>query len=315
MPAMPSPSSACAPYPELHSFAPATAARDWAHVYSAYSGLTSNDLRSAAMYEIADIDQAKAMLTPVAQGPGDGPEQLTARTLLAANHIHTGWEIRTGYRASHVSKSQFQQFHAYLRRAERLLIDVVARQPDNVPAWNLRLKTARGLGLGQSEARRRYDHAARYEPHDLAAQQSLLQQLCPKWSGSFEQVHRFASTCAETAPAGSMNAVLIVQAHMEHWSDLPDKERAAYLGSPAVRDQVAAAAHQSVLHPAFRRCYGWVDAHGWFALYHSQVGDLAAAAAHFRAVGEFDLSAPWSSFFGDSEQRFQQHRAAALAKG
>ena len=308
-------SSATVPYPELDPFGPATTAGDWAFVYSAYSALPSAELRCGAIGEISKAEGAQAVLTSVAQRPGDGPEQLTARTILAANHIFTGWEIRTSQRAEHVSAEQFRQLHDYLRRAERLLIDVVARQPDNVQAWHLRLTTARGLGLGQSETRRRYDHAARHEPHFLAAQQSLLQQLCPKWTGSLQRLHAFALECAQAAPPGSLNGVLVVQAHLEHWATLSGKDAAEYLRSPKVRDEVTAAASHSLLHPAFRPVYPWVNAHGWFALYQSLVGNLPAAAVHFRAVGPFSPSQPWSDFFDDPQKRFQLHRAAALAKG
>lgn len=79
----------------------------------------------------------------------------TAAALLALHLIHTGWEIRSGAWAQHVSRDQFARFHDYLRRAKAALIDATARQPQDPALWAARLTTARGLQLGQAETRRR----------------------------------------------------------------------------------------------------------------------------------------------------------------
>jgi hypothetical protein len=177
------------------------------------------------------------------------------------------------------------------------------------------MMTARGLQLGQSEARRRYDQAARFAPHHLAPQTQLLQHLCPKWGGTFDQVHTFARDCAFSAPPGSVNGQLVAAGHLEHWATLSGTEAQAYLASSAVQAEVAAAASHSVLNPAFLPVFGWVVAHGYFALFHSVAGNRAAAAVHFQAIRSFDASLPWTYFYGEAEARYTTHRAAALPKG
>lgn len=311
----PAPPSTVAPYPELVAVHQAATAGNWVGVCDAYAALSTTVLRAAAARLVGDVAGSQAMLTPVAQQPGDSPERILARTMLASSLIVTGWSIRSGLRAQYVSGDQFRQFHDYLRQAEQVLIGVIAQQPDNVAAWNLRMTTARGLELGQSEARRRYDHAARYEPHYPAPQAQLVQQLCPKWGGTFEQAHAFARECVQAAPPGSVNGSLVVEAHLEHWAALSGAEQSAYLRAPAVQQEISFVAGQSLLNPAFRPVYGWVVAHGYFALFHSLAGNLPAAAVHFRAVEGFDPSSVWGYYVNDVESTFQRHRAAALARG
>lgn len=310
---LPPPPSWIAPYPELIPVHQAAVASDLAAVLSAYQNLPTVALRTAAVGIVGDVDGAREMLIPVADSPGFEPEQLLVRTMLAHAMVTIGWGIRTGHRAENVSQEQFRAFHDHLRIAERLLLDVIARQPDNVAAWRTRLTSARGLQLGQSEVRRRYDQSARFEPHLLAPQLQVMQQLCPKWGGTFEQLHAFARECAFAAPPGSVNGLLVAQGHLEHWVELPEGEDKAYLTSSAVQQEVAAAANHSVLNQAFDRDFGWVLAHATFACFYSASDNPAAAAAHFRAIESFDSSWAWRSYFGPAA--YDQHRTAALAKG
>ncbi|MFS8478174.1 MAG: hypothetical protein FWJ93_04240 [Micromonosporaceae bacterium] len=299
-----------APYPELAAVRDAAVVGDWAGVAAAYGKLESWDLRTAAVSVVGETADAERFLVPAAE-PEDA---VLARTALAARYIEVGWEVRTSARASEVSREQFAVFHEHLRRAERLLIDVTARDPGNLAAWTQRLVTVRGLELGQSEARRRWRQIARHDPHHFVGQVQLLQQLCPKWGGKLEQMHEFARDCAAAAPPGALSPVLVVQAHLEHWVTLDGREGLAYLRSAAVRDSVDQAAARSVLNPAFRRPYGWVMAHSYFALYHSIVGDHRSAAVHFRAIAPFEVVQPWLYYYADGEQMFRRHRAAALGK-
>lgn len=300
-----------APYPALMSVRTAAEAGDWAGVRAAYDTLTTWDMRTAAARTVGETAGAEQFLSPAAEPEG----AVLARTMLAYRHIEIGWTARTDARASQVTRKQFATLHDHLRRAEQLLIDVTARDPGNLAAWTFRLVTARGLELGQSEARRRWDQIARHDPHHLAGQVQLLEQLCPKWGGTLEGLHEFTRDRAAAASPGALNPVLVVDAHLAHWHTLDGKERSAYLSSPAVRESVAWAAAHSVLHPSFRPAYNWVAAHCSFAMYHSVVGDWRAAAVHFRAMGPYALTEPWSYFFGNATGVFHKHRAAALAKG
>jgi hypothetical protein len=243
------------------------------------------------------------------------PADSAAGAMLGQHLIAAAWEIRTGARAQHVSKDQFARFHDGLRQAEMVLIDAAARTPADPAVWSARLTTARGLELGQSEARRRYDRLAEVSPHHLPGQIQLLQQFCPKWSGSWEKVHAFAREAAAAAPPGALNAVLIPEVHIEHWLDLDDAAaRRAYVMSDAVRGEVYEAARRSVWHPEFRRTHGWVLVMNTFAAYFAMVDDMPAAGSLFTALGDLATESPWH-YLGDPATIIAKFRARALPSG
>jgi hypothetical protein len=175
----------------------AARAGDWRPVSNFFGHLADEGDRNFAAGVMTEVAGVERLLTEVASR--DDSHTLP-QVLLAARHISMGGQARTGLRARHASRNQFAVFHDHLRRAEQLLIEVVAREPANAMAWALRVTTAMGLELGQSEARRRYDRLAASYPHHFSGQARLLQQLCPKWSGSWDAMHRFSRECLLAAP-------------------------------------------------------------------------------------------------------------------
>ncbi|NEE53474.1 hypothetical protein G3M55_53870, partial [Streptomyces sp. SID8455] len=130
---------------------------DWDTVEAYFDFLDDEEERAVAAHLVSDDLSSSERFLERAVADHGSP---LARTLLAARYINVGWDIRSSYRAEHVSREQFQEFHAWLRRAERLLIGVCADEPAYALAWMYRLTTARGLELGASEVRRRYDRLA-----------------------------------------------------------------------------------------------------------------------------------------------------------
>ncbi|MFJ2739080.1 hypothetical protein ACIO3O_05385 [Streptomyces sp. NPDC087440] len=290
-----------------------TGARDWHGLVRYFAALDHTDEEAAACGVVADTPGSETFLRQVAdQYPGEP----LPRALLADRLIMVGWDIRSGARAQDVTASQFDQFHAHLRQAEQLLIELCAEHPTYALGWFLRGITARGLELGQSEARRRYDRLAAHHPHHFPAQRQLLQQLCPKWGGSWEAAHAFAESCAQAAPPGSHSPAVVAEAHFEHWCALDGNEATAYLRRPDVRDSLLNAADKSVLHPAFRPGFHGVTTHNYFAFAHSVAGRHAEAAPHFRALGNCADEHPWLFLPGhDAAAAFTKHRASALGRG
>ncbi|MFG1890414.1 hypothetical protein ACGFIR_21430 [Micromonospora sp. NPDC049051] len=310
-----------APLP-VPNFDPAAAFAEVTHLRAALAGGDWPGVRR--LLEPLDWD-GRTMLVRVG-GEVDGiepflrsvlarqPDDTLAATLLASHLIEVGWKIRSDARAAHVSREQFDRFHTHLRQAEQLLIDVCARDPGNVAAWQLRLPTAMGLQLGQAEARRRYDRLVAYAPHHLSAQTSLLQQYCPKWSGNWEKAFAFARECMLAAPEGAPNGVLVAEAHLERWVDCDTSaQRAQYLRDPQVARDVREAAERSVLHPAFQHRPGWVSVRSVFALMLSRLEMWDAARAQFEALGNLGSEYPWSYLGG--AKGYVRYRAEAYEKG
>ncbi|MGW1881096.1 hypothetical protein [Streptomyces sp. NPDC001970] len=297
--------------PALAPLRTAAVAGDWDAVSRFFAALGHEDERAFAASVVADVPGSETFLEQVvADRPGDP----LARCLLADRYIIVGWSIRTAARAKAVSRKQFSQFHRWLRKAEQLLIDVCAEYPDYGLAWYLRLITVRGLELGHSEARRRYNRLAEHHPHHYPAQSQLLQLLCPKWSGTWEEAFAFARECAAAAPPGTHSATLLAEAHLEMWLELSPGADARHLAQPSVRDELAAAAAQSVLHPQFRPGFHWISAHGFFAATLSLGRHHAQAAQHFRVLGNRAGKHPWD-YLGDPAVTFKEHRKTSLAKG
>lgn len=301
-------------FPEAVRLRQDAAAGDWASVRQYVDSLPQGTDRSFATSVLAEIPGVEQ---PLRELVAADPDDVFALTVLGAHEIEAGWEIRTGARAKDVSREQFAAFHAHLREAEKLLIRATALDPSYDAAWAERLNTARGLELGQNEARRRYDRLAAHHPHHFTGQARLLQQLCPKWGGTWQAAHGFAQECLRNAPDGALNGGLVAEAHLEHWADLrTSQERAAYLRQPHVHAELVEAAERSVLHPDFRpaHAYGWVTVQGCFAALFSLIGDRARAAVHFRALGNLASEYPWS-YLGKPADAYVKYRDAALAGG
>jgi hypothetical protein len=95
----------------------------------------------------------------------------------------------------------------------------------------------------------------------------------------------------------------VAEVHLEHWVDLAKDRRAEYLRQSYVHRELVEAAERSVLHPEFRRPFGWVTVQGTFAALFGLIGDQERAAAHFRALGNLASSYPWS-YLGDPADTF-----------
>ncbi|SCG14825.1 hypothetical protein GA0070610_1042 [Micromonospora echinofusca] len=302
---------AAAAYPQVGQVRAALAARDWPALRALVDGQDPHG-RTFLVGEAGEAEDIEEFLRDVlAQRPDDA----LAGALLGSHLIRAGWRIRSSYRAQHVSREQFAQFHDHLRRAEQVLIDVTARHPDDAAAWTQRITNARGLELGQAEARRRYDQLAKHHPHHLPAQASLLQQFCPKWSGTWERAHGFARECADAAPPGAPNAVLVVEAHLEEALDHDNLGKAsAHLRGAHVRHEIHQAAQQSVWHPGFRNGWGWVWVRSVFAMAFCLLEEYPAAAQQFAAMGPLGDEAMFG-YIGDPAKQFQKFRDKAYAKG
>ncbi|MFC7221302.1 hypothetical protein ACFQLX_24515 [Streptomyces polyrhachis] len=294
--------------PELGRLRAAATGRDWATVRAYLGELADPDLLAKAAGVVQETPGAEEFLFPLAD-KGD----LLARTLLAGTLVHVGWRIRSAATADHVSADQFTRFHGYLRRAERLLIDVCADDPANALGWLHRLTTARGLQLGAGEARRRYERLAEHHPHFYSAQSKLLQQLCPKWGGTWQAAHTFAGECAAAAPHGSLSALLVAEAHLEHYADR--KNDPYDLAGPAAQRELSDAVHRTVMHGDFRGDFHWIYAHNLFALLSWLTDDRPKAAWHFRQLAGRGSESPWDRISGDPAATYQRARKEALGKG
>ncbi|GIJ49244.1 hypothetical protein Val02_61300 [Virgisporangium aliadipatigenens] len=297
-------------HPELQPLETAAAMGNWAGVEEFFAGLTDPSDRLHAGWLVGRVDGVERLLAPAAMA--ETGDTTLARTLYGIRLVVMGWNIRTAARAEHVSREQFAAFREHCIRAEQMLIDATAVQPDNTTAWIERIVTARALQVGQSEARRRYDRVAQHAPHVLPAQQQLLQKLLPKWSGSFEAAEAFVRERVAAAPPGSPVPALLLDYHVERWLDLDDNEVAPYLAR--IHDDLRTA-EAMTLDPAWRPGFDRYKVHHNLAFLFSLAGLDFQAAKQFRAIGRNFTESPWNYLNGEAVDNFTKRRATALAKG
>jgi hypothetical protein len=291
-----------AAYPETARLRQALATGDWRSGRAVFDTV-SVTARTTLMRTAEDAKRADRVLE---HALADDPADSTAAAMLGFHRIAAGWRIRSSARAHRVSRQRFARFHSKLREAEMILGVGLSHTPNDPALWTASITTARGLELGLHEARLRYNHLAAIDPHHLPAQTAMLQQLCPKWGGSWDQAHAFAHEAMRNTPAGAPNAVLVADAHLEHFLDAGRR----YMRSPHVRDDIAEAARSSVLHPDFRREPGWVQVMNTFAMAFSLIGDRSSAATMFSALGPYVTVYPWA-YQGDGIAAFRRSRALA----
>lgn len=284
------------PWLSLHdpAFKTAADAGDWAGVRRSLDAFTEDQLDTAVNC-LMDLDGAETWLEKAAV---DDPGDHVLKTVLAARYIVVGWTIRSGARAQHVSREQFDQFHEWLTRAEQLLTEVCAEHPDYLPAWRQRMTAARGLELGQAEARRRYDKVAAVNPHHYAAQTSYVQQIVPKWSGSWEKAAAFAAECRESAPLGSPSRALQLDVLIERWID-----------DTSVKPDITALpeiAAETVMHPDHQPSIWGAAVHSKLAVLYSLALRPKLAAPHFHALDGFPSRDGWSYLKDDSYATFRE---------
>lgn len=303
-----------AAYPEVTTLRAGLVARDWAvarKVLDAAPGPVARTtlIRFGADLDVRNTEGLEAFLRETANRD---PDDSAAAAMLAFHLINIGWEIRSGYRAQHVSRSQFASFHGWLRLAETVLFEAIARHPADPALWTARLTSARGLQLGLAETRRRYDRLAAIDPHHLPGQIQFLQRLCPKWSGSWEMLHAWCRETMMAAPPGAVQGGLVADGHIEHWMELGNNAGTTYLSSPPVRDELYEAAERSVWHAGFRRDHGWVYAANYFAMAFSLIRDRRAARTMFEMIGDFGIEIPWGYLSADAVSAFRARRKMAL---
>lgn len=296
-------------YPEVTPLRAALTARDWPGCRAVLDQAGPMERTNLILIAGEEPGIEGLLREALREDPADG----AASALLGWHLIHIGWEIRTGARAQYVSAEQFSRFRDWLCRAEQVLIDGAAYHPADPAIWTARLTSARGLELGQAETRRRYDRMAAADPHHLPGQFSMVQSLCPKWSGSWDLLHGFVNETAAAAPPGGAHGALVVDAHVEHALETADNMRGmiGYFSDPRVRTEIYQAAERSIGHPAFGRGYGWLRALNGFALCFQLIGDRQAAASAFERMDGLATKGPWQ-YLGDAGKEFRKARDWAL---
>jgi len=272
----------------------AAKAKDWPAIRATLADSSGFDL-SALTTNLCNQSPEMDEWLPDAVGAGAGAGDALARLVLGGRKVERGWEIRTGARATQVSRDQFAAFHAHLREAEEYLYDAVALDRASAGPWYYLLVSARGLQVGLPVTKRRFEALVTRSPGHVGAHRQMLQSLCKKWSGSHEQMHAFA-TEAMRGPHGLQLGEIVAIAHLEHWLDLKAQERQAYITSQPVRAELLEAADRSVFDPDYAMPRAPYYALNHFALLFALAGLYEQSRAAFKATDGVVTKFPWNYF-------------------
>jgi hypothetical protein len=311
-----SPDNAAVPFdpacgdPDAVRLCAAMSARDWPAARAILDGRDHEHL-SFLVDVAAEVPDGQHWLPDVVRS--DLRDTL-ALLMYAARAVCWAWEAHSATEAKNVSRDRFAVFQQRLRLAEDCLQDVVRREPDNATGWYQMLPVARGLDLGQDEARRRFDQVVQYQPGHVWAHRQMLQQLCRKSGGSHSLMHGFAREATLTAAPGSPLGCLVADAYLEEWRD-SNPARVSLLMTTVARERIREAADKSVRHPAYRQRPGWPRIHNSFAMAFSLSAEVVLAAEQFRVIGDRATHYPWCYLDRNPRLAFAQRRHKALAAG
>lgn len=294
--------------PEVTRVREAAEAGDWAGVRAVLEARPESGDRADLLMAVAGTAGVERWIGTVVDAEPDAP---LPRLVAGMRHVRWGWEARSGLRAQHVSREQFEVFHERLRTAETWLYEVAEREPAWTSPWYGLQMTGRGLQVGQVTARRRFEAAVRRDPYHLGAHQQQLQQVCEKWSGSHQEMHAFAHESAFGAPAGTALGQLVALAHLEHWLDLDSGADGAYIRRPEVVAELHRAADHSYRHPDFAPRTGRLQILNTFAMAFSLAGEREAARECFEATEGRVTEFPWQYLGNDPVAAYRKQRSAA----
>jgi hypothetical protein len=279
-------------------------AKDWPTIRATLAQYGGHDLSSLAA---GLCNRAPALDDWLPSAVGDGAGDALARFVLGARKVERGWEIRSGARASHVSRDQFAAFHEHLREAEEYLYDAVDLDRASAGPWYYLLMSARGLQVGLPVTRRRFESLVTRSPGHVGAHRQMLQSLCKKWSGSHQQMHAFA-TEAMRGPHGRRLGEIVGWAHLEHWLELNGQEGQAYLASHPVRTELMEAAERSIFDPDYTMPRAPYYAHNLFAMLFNLAGLHEQARIAFEATDGVVTKLPWAYLNSDTVAVYTKRR-------
>ncbi|MFE7772838.1 hypothetical protein ACFU5O_02855 [Streptomyces sp. NPDC057445] len=234
----------------------------------------------------------------------ESPEDPDAMLVKADLCIDRAWAIRTGARARHVSRDQFQAFFALLEDAVPVISAAAELNPADPVPWQIALTHARGIQAPREVFDAYWAEATARSPHHYGCHATALQYLCDKWYGSHEEMFAFAERAADAALPGSRLHALPLEAAFEY-----DIVAGAAGDGPVDRSRITAAVDRALRLSSFHEP-GDPEAAGFrnpLALMLILGGRHEEALEVFRAIGVHARSSPWNCF-GDPREEFLEFR-------
>ena len=173
-------------------------------VLSAYADSVVRDYRmeyrlfdAYAAFDVA-VPSLDPLLTEwVNQHPRSAAALLARGTYLSA----AGWDARGTKFARATKREQFDKMDGYFRRAKVDFVAALRLSPNSIVAYRGLLR----MGITDNDhatARQLLDRGLKIQPYSFRLRWSYMDNLLPRWGGSYKEMKRFAE---ESAPYAAQN--------------------------------------------------------------------------------------------------------------
>lgn len=202
------------------------------------------------------------------------PESSRALSARGKARISWAWEARGYGWAREVTEEGWRLMRERLLLAKADLERAMTLDPRSHAAPAALITVAMGLSLGRDKALEYLRRAEAADPTEAVAHEKMVTFLLPKWFGGERDALEFARAAVAARPEEPSRLRLIILAHEQLASDLPDDAQMRYFQQPAVRQEVAHAFER--LRAAYPIDWYLLDKQAEFA---RQLGDLAGRLA------------------------------------
>jgi tetratricopeptide (TPR) repeat protein len=154
------------------------------------------------------------------------PQSAIAHIIRGVYHIERAWEIRSRKWAKDVKKENWKSFHELHLLAKRDLEKAYELDPSNPHSSRQLIRVQRALNARDTEATEKYfQQAIQNHPTFYWAYRAKLENMMPKWGGTWEAMFVFASETAQNAPPTTLLPLILAHAFEEAAARSQDKEQ------------------------------------------------------------------------------------------
>ncbi|MFV0256977.1 MAG: hypothetical protein ACK5PP_00820 [Acidimicrobiales bacterium] len=198
--------------PKLQRLERAVHARDWDAVISA----VRNDPTQWLVPSVLVSDEA-AIETETFRRLADARPGPLSTSLVGAAMARDAWAmIGADETVEDIGAERHTDFETAMVAAEQTLIEAINGQPSRPDAWVYLLSTGRGLRVGLTELRRRFEQVHLVDPFRPDAVRAYLHGLSYRGGGNDATMFEFARWVRDEAPPGSAAQVALPAAHLEY---------------------------------------------------------------------------------------------------
>lgn len=205
------------------------------------------------------------------------PESPEARLARALYRHSRGWDARGTRWRSETPDENVARMRDWMRAARTDAEQVLARDSVQIVAYTVLLKVEQAMGADYDAASLILRRGLRISPRAMLLRDYMMDQLMPKWGGSFEAMERFFAAAAEPHVQDNPRLrVLRGRIHRARGDELDDDDKydaaireytkaLSYGHSAAVRFDRGRAYHQNDKHLEALADFNaaWVDSPDW----------------------------------------------------